>query len=344
MSIGSHSSQKCQTCVHKKGGTSPIWNQTLHLQLQQAVQFLLFEISSGKSFLGSARLPMSEIGDPRDFAIKLADSKGKHAGMLNVTLQLYTGDIHQALNMIKQSQAAWRPVGGGGFTQPVQQQTGGGFMQAGQPQQQQQRHAGGFGQPIAMQSAHIIQQGGGGGGGGGFSQPPLQQQHHQQQQSSVAGGFQQPSVAPSSRPIGGFTVAGSQQAGGAGRSADQAGFSTPETVPANSMGFQGHHQQQNLTERGEYVPQAGASCDGSSAYALHPPQPLHTPAAVLSPPSTSSSPAVVTQYEQGISYSYQEESMPTGKRDEGYAYFCDLPHSCEHSYANAMTCLFTAFF
>lgn len=207
-------------------------------------------------------MPMSTINEPKEFAIKITNLKGKHAGMLNVTLQLYTGDIQVALNLMKQTQASnRRPVVGGGFSQPVQQ------------------------------------------GGGGFTQPM-----QQQTAPFVAGGFQQPSTAPAVRPIGGFTLSGKQQAGGAGASRDHVGFSTPPTITANSQGFQGHHQQHNLMERGDYIPQAGASCDGQSSYPVHSPQPIYTPTVVI---ATSTSADVVSSAPPA---EYLEEDMPLGEK------------------------------
>ena len=286
--------------------------------MQQSVQFLTFEIRSGTTFLGSANFPVANLGAPQEYAIKLANQKGKHAGMLNLTLQLYTGDVQVALNLMKATQTSSRAPVGGGFTQPVQQE-GGVFSQ---PVQQ---GGGGFSQPVQKGGGGFsqpLQQGGGGfaqpvqKGGGGFSQPVQQGGGvciQQQPPSSVAGGFQQPSTAPACRPIGGFTVSGSQLAGGVGVSRDQAGFSTPSTVTANSQGFQGYQQQHNLTERGAYVPQAGASTDGESSYPILPPQPIYNPAAVThsAPPPT----AVVTSTAPPLveSTTYMEEEIPTGE-------------------------------
>lgn len=287
MSIGSQSTQRAQTTIYRNGGTSVVWNQTLHIQVlhTHTVPHVLFEVQSGSKLIGSCRVPMSDIGEPKDFPLQLKDMKGKYAGTVNVTLQLYNGDINAALHAMKQQQAALaqrkqQSSAIGGFAQPGQSggACGGGFSQP--------THAvGGFVQP--------------GSSGGGFSQPV--------QQHSVAGGFQQPSTAPPQRPIGGFTVSGSQNVGGVSRSTDQAGFSVPTTVPANSQGFQGYHQQENITQRTDYIPQAGASVDGRSAYPLHAPPPVYTPRAVYNAPQFPQPSAPVAGAGK-----YEEEEMPTG--------------------------------
>ena len=287
MSTGTLSSQKCHTAVRKRGGTSPVWNETLHLPLRDGVEFVTFEVFCDKTFVGSARVPMSELGDPRECSIKLVDIKGNHAGNVNVTLQLYTGDIEVALNLIKERQAAPMPSPGG-FTQPMQH--GGGFVQPTQCLQ-----PGGFTQP-GLQSAQKSPV--------GFS---VAGQHQQIPPNTVAGGFQQPSTVAPVNPIGGFTISGSQHVGGVSQSTNQVGFSVPSTVVANSDGLQGDSTQQNLVERGIYVPQTGASHDGQSAHALISPQPIHTPAAILNSETNSVIPTAPPAMSK-----YHEEEMTSG--------------------------------
>lgn len=287
MSIGSHRNQESHTTVYKNGGTSALWNQTLHVQLTQAIAHVTFEVNNGKTQIGSSRVAMTDIGEPREFKIQLKDRGGKFAGVVDVTLQLYTGDIQAALQAMKEQQAivSARELASsaiGGFVQPglqPQQQPhiAGGCVQAG---------PGGFSQPGQYSAT-----------AGGFQQP---------MQNVVAGGFQQPSTASSLRPIGGFTVSGSQHVGGVASSRDQAGFSVPSTVPANSQGFQGNQQQHNVTQRTDYIPQAGASAEGNTSFPLHPPPPIHSPTVVYTAtvvPTTPSAPVA--------SGKYLEEEMPS---------------------------------
>ena len=163
LSIGKSVQERASTTTKDRAGCYCVWDETIYIEINNNIEFLLVEVKSGSDLIGLGRIAASHVSEfPRTLDLQLTDRGGKKAGKLTCSIQKYYGDLNQvhshahslqlgqahasaapAANMFLNS-INRAPTGQAGNTTGVQQHggyQGGGF-------QQPVAHSGGFQQPM----------------------------------------------------------------------------------------------------------------------------------------------------------------------------------------------------